>query len=52
MGLLNLLKKIKKGEYEANIILLGLDNAGKSSILHKLANIKEEIRYITPTQGI
>lgn len=49
MGLLTFLKKLKKTETEARILILGLDNAGKTSILKKLSD--EDISHITPTQG-
>jgi ADP-ribosylation factor-like protein 3 len=49
MGLLNILKKLKKSEKEARILVLGLDNAGKTTILKKLS--EEDINHITPTQG-
>lgn len=50
MGLLSLLRKLKtdKGR-ELKVLLLGLDNAGKTTILKKLAS--EDITHITPTQG-
>ena len=41
MGLLSLLRKLKKSEREARILVLGLDNAGKTTILKKIAD--EEI---------
>lgn len=49
MGLLSLLRSLKKTDTEHRILLLGLDNAGKTSILKKLAD--EEITHIMPTQG-
>ena len=49
MGLLDLLRKLKKGDKEVRILLLGLDNAGKTSILKKLSD--EQISHIMPTQG-
>ena len=48
-GLLKMLSKMKKSDKEARILILGLDNAGKTTILKKLAD--EEISTITPTQG-
>ncbi|KAK3710768.1 hypothetical protein QZH41_016751 [Actinostola sp. cb2023] len=49
-GLLSLLRKLKSDKNrEIKILLLGLDNAGKTTILKKLA--AEEIQHITPTQG-
>ncbi|KAK8775272.1 hypothetical protein V5799_031388 [Amblyomma americanum] len=50
MGLLALLRKLKSTpDRELRILLLGLDNAGKTTILKKLAS--EDITHITPTQG-
>jgi hypothetical protein len=49
MGLLDLLRKLKKSDKEVRILLLGLDNAGKTSCLKKLSD--EEITHIMPTQG-
>lgn len=49
MGLLSILKKLKKSEREARILVLGLDNAGKTTILKKLS--EEDITQIMPTQG-
>jgi len=49
MGLLSILKKMKKDEREARILMLGLDNAGKTTVLKKLSD--EDITHIMPTQG-
>ena len=49
MGLLTLLRKLKRAEKEARILVLGLDNAGKTTILKKLSD--EDISHIMPTQG-
>ncbi|GBG29462.1 ADP-ribosylation factor [Hondaea fermentalgiana] len=49
MGLLNLLRKLKKSDDEARLLVLGLDNAGKTTILKKLS--AEDIDNIMPTQG-
>ncbi|XP_057369168.1 ADP-ribosylation factor-like protein 3 [Daphnia carinata] len=50
MGLLALLRKLRaSSEQELRILLLGLDNAGKTTLLKQLAN--EDITHITPTQG-
>merc|ERR1712038_1574961 len=49
MGLLNLLRSMKRDEREARILVLGLDNAGKTTILKKLS--EEDITHIMPTQG-
>ncbi|XP_063303389.1 ADP-ribosylation factor-like protein 3 [Pelobates fuscus] len=52
-GLLSLVAELKKledvDENGLRIVLLGLDNAGKTTILTRLA--LEEIKCITPTQG-
>ena len=50
MGLLDLIRKMKqKTKKELRILLLGLDNAGKTTILKSLAS--EDVSHITPTQG-
>mmetsp|Transcript_76966 Transcript_76966/g.146488 ORF Transcript_76966/g.146488 Transcript_76966/m.146488 type:complete len:188 (-) Transcript_76966:213-776(-) len=49
MGLLSVLRKMKKTEKESRILLLGLDNAGKTTILKKLS--EEDISHVMPTQG-
>ena len=48
MGLLTLLRKLKRSDQEARILVLGLDNAGKTTILKKLS--EEDITQIMPTQ--
>ena len=48
-GLLSLLRRLKSTpDKELRILTLGLDNAGKTTILKKLAD--EDIKQITPTQ--
>jgi len=49
MGLLSLLRNLKKDDQELRILMLGLDNSGKTTALKKLAG--EDINSITPTQG-
>lgn len=49
MGLLTLLRKLQRSDQEARILVLGLDNAGKTTILKKLS--EEDITHIMPTQG-
>jgi len=47
MGLLTLLRKLKKNDNEARVLVLGLDNAGKTTILKKLS---DEVRSTFPLQ--
>jgi ADP-ribosylation factor-like protein 3 len=50
MGLLSILRKLKSSpDRELRILLLGLDNAGKTTLLKQLAS--EDVSHITPTQG-
>ena len=50
MGLLGLLRGLKsKNEKEKQIIVLGLDNSGKTTILKSMSN--EDLSTIKPTQG-
>ena len=49
MGLLGLLRSLKKSDKEARILVLGLDNAGKTTILKKMS--EEDVTNIMPTQG-
>ena len=49
MGLLSQLRALKKKSGEARILVLGLDNAGKTTILRSLSS--EDISTIMPTQG-
>jgi ADP-ribosylation factor-like protein 3 len=49
MGLLDFFRSAKPAPKEARILILGLDNAGKTSILKKLSD--EDISHIMPTQG-
>ena len=49
MGLLTMLRKLRSSDREARILVLGLDNAGKTSILKQLSD--ESIDSIMPTQG-
>jgi GTPase SAR1 family protein len=48
MELLNLLTKLKKSDQKARLLVLGLDNSGKTTILKKLSD--EDITQIMPTQ--
>lgn len=48
-GLLSVIEKLKGAtEQEVRIVLLGLDNAGKTTLLKSLAS--EDVNTITPTQ--
>lgn len=47
MGLLTILKKVKQKEQELRILILGLDNAGKTTILKKFNG--EDVQQISPT---
>uniref|UniRef100_A0A8C5DF90 ADP-ribosylation factor-like protein 3 n=1 Tax=Gouania willdenowi TaxID=441366 RepID=A0A8C5DF90_GOUWI len=50
MGLLSILRRLKQSpDQEVRLLLLGLDNAGKTTLLKQLA--AEDISHITPTQG-
>ncbi|KAK3912377.1 ADP-ribosylation factor-like protein 2 [Frankliniella fusca] len=49
MGLLTVLKKLKQKEKEMRILMLGLDNAGKTTILKRFNG--EDIDTISPTLG-
>jgi len=49
MGLLTILKKIRQKEKEVRLLILGLDNAGKTTIMRKFNG--EETDSIAPTLG-
>uniref|UniRef100_A0A8R1HVE5 ADP-ribosylation factor-like protein 3 n=1 Tax=Caenorhabditis japonica TaxID=281687 RepID=A0A8R1HVE5_CAEJA len=50
MGLLDVLKSFKSPSgREIRILLLGLDNAGKTTILKQLSS--EDVTHVTPTKG-
>ncbi|TRM68616.1 GTP-binding protein [Schizophyllum amplum] len=49
MGLLTVIRKSRQKEKEMRILFLGLDNAGKTTILKKLNG--EDISSISPTLG-
>ncbi|KAF5372012.1 hypothetical protein D9615_008055 [Tricholomella constricta] len=49
MGLLTIIRKNRQKEKEMRILFLGLDNAGKTTILKKLNG--EDIKGISPTLG-
>ena len=49
MGLLTILKKVRQKEKEVRVLVLGLDNAGKTTVLKKFNG--EDISTISPTLG-
>ncbi|KAG6885492.1 ADP-ribosylation factor-like protein 2 [Termitomyces sp. T159_Od127] len=49
MGLLTIIRKNREKEREMRILFLGLDNAGKTTILKRLNG--EDIKSISPTLG-
>ena len=49
INLKNVIHSLKKKESEARILVLGLDNAGKTTILKAMS--EEDITTIMPTQG-
>ncbi|CAK9031895.1 ADP-ribosylation factor-like protein 2 [Durusdinium trenchii] len=49
MGLLTILKKLKQKEKQMRVLMLGLDNAGKTTILKRFNG--EDISSISPTLG-
>jgi ADP-ribosylation factor-like protein 3 len=50
MGLLDMIRKLRGStQKELQILVLGLDNAGKTSCLKKISH--EDISHVMPTQG-
>ena len=49
MGLLTILKKVKEEEQEIRLLILGLDNAGKTSIVKRYCG--QSIDEVEPTLG-
>ncbi|KAK4477722.1 hypothetical protein RD792_016976 [Penstemon davidsonii] len=49
MGLLSIIRKIKRKEKEMRILMVGLDNSGKTTIVMKLNG--EDTSIISPTLG-
>ena len=49
MGLLRIIRKVKRREKELRLLMLGLDNAGKTTILMRFT--EEPIEGIPPTVG-
>ena len=50
MGLLDLLRKLKKSDKDAKILVLGLDNAGKTTLL-KFLSSEAPSKIEEPTKG-
>ncbi|GCA63107.1 small GTPase superfamily, ARF type, partial [Kipferlia bialata] len=48
-GLLDMLRRLRRGPKELRILMLGLDNAGKTTLLRRLSN--EDVTCVMPTQG-
>ena len=49
MGLLTIIRKLKQKEREVRVLVLGLDNAGKTTVVKCLRG--EDINTISPTLG-
>ena len=49
MGLLSVIKKVKANEKELRILMVGLDNAGKTTIVKRVNG--EDIDSVSPTLG-
>lgn len=49
MGLMTILRKVRAKEREMRILILGLDNAGKTTIVKRLKG--EDVTTISPTLG-
>lgn len=49
MVLLTVLKKARRHEHEMRVLILGLDNSGKTTFLNKING--EDIKKIAPTFG-
>lgn len=49
MGLLSIIRKVKQREKEMRILMVGLDNAGKTTIVKKING--EDVSTISPTLG-
>ena len=49
MGLLSIIKKAKRKQHEMRILMLGLDNAGKTTVVKRF--LKQDTSTISPTLG-
>ena len=53
MGFLSILRKARRKEQELRFLLIGLDNAGKTTVLRRLLGAsEEEVRAAAPTLGL
>ena len=50
MGLLEILKNYKKFDKDPKLLILGLDNAGKTTLLHNIT--QEQVKTTEPTKGM
>lgn len=50
MGLLSILRKQREREREIRVLILGLDNAGKTTITKKF--LGEDLSLVEPTLGV
>ncbi|AQZ12922.1 CIN4 (YMR138W) [Zygosaccharomyces parabailii] len=51
MGLLTLVKKQKIKDHEIRCLILGLDNAGKSTIVNQILPMDQRQQHVSPTIG-
>lgn len=49
MGLLSIIRKQKIKDRELRVLMLGLDNAGKSTIVRNI--LKQDLKQVVPTMG-
>lgn len=49
MGLLDFLKHFSRTEKECRVLVLGLDNSGKTTLLRRING--EDVATVSPTQG-
>eukprot|EP01130_Rhizamoeba_saxonica_P016456 TRINITY_DN760_c0_g1_i1.p1 TRINITY_DN760_c0_g1~~TRINITY_DN760_c0_g1_i1.p1 ORF type:complete len:187 (-),score=35.03 TRINITY_DN760_c0_g1_i1:40-600(-) len=49
MGLLKIIRKLKETEKQLRILIIGLDNAGKTTIVKRFSN--QDINTVSPTLG-